>query len=100
LPTYLAATPGLTPTSVSNTLALYKDGTAKTTEHRVEWNGADNTYTWQNTYTITGTQIEFAYNCPPGADCIAPPRGIILGNHLSLDVSGGSGAIIYNYLAS
>jgi hypothetical protein len=100
LPTYLSATPGLTPTIVSNTLTLYKDGTAKTTEHRVEWNGVENTYTWQNTYTITGNQIEFVYNCPPNADCIAPPRGTIVGNRLVLDVSGGSGAIIYNYLSS
>ncbi|SRR6266571_369685 len=100
LPTYPAPTPGLTPTIVSNTLILYKDGTAQTTEHRVEWNGVDNTYTWQNTYTITGNQIKFAYHCPPNADCIAPPHGTILGNRLSLDVSGGSGAIIYNYLAS
>ena len=100
LPTYLAGTPGLTPTIVSNTLILYKDGTAKTTERRVEWNGVDHTYIWKNTYTRTGIEIEFAYHCPPAAMCIAPPHGKIIGNRLSLDVSGGSGAIIYNYLDS
>jgi len=100
LPTYLSGTPGLTPTIVSNTLILYKDGTAKTTERRVEWNGVDHTYNWQNTYTRTGIEIEFAYHCPPAAMCTAPPHGKIIGNRLSLYVSGGSGAIIYNYLGS
>src|SRR6266571_4041450 len=95
LPTYPAPTPGLTPTIVSNTLILYKDGTAKTTERCVEWNGVDHTYNWQNTYTRTGIEIEFAYHCPPAAMCTAPPHGKIIGNRLSLDVSGGSGAIIY-----
>ena len=100
LPTYLAPTPGATPTIISNTLILYKDGTAATTEHRIDWDGTERTVTYQQHYTIKGAIIEFAYDCPPGADCIAPPRGTIVGNHLALDVSGGAGSIIFNYNAT
>ena len=100
LPTYLVPTPGPTTTIISNRLTLYKDGTAQTTERRVEWDGTDHTVTYQQHYAINGSVIQFAYNCPPGADCIAPPRGTITGNQLSLDVSGGAGSVIYDYRAT
>src|SRR5204863_6181420 len=39
LPTYPAATPGLTPTILSNTVILNDDGHAAIIEHRTQWNG-------------------------------------------------------------
>jgi len=100
LPTYFAATPGFTTTIVSNTLVLYKDGTAEMVEHRIEWDGTDHTVTYDQQYTIKGSEIDFAYHCAPDAQCIAPPHGTIVGDRLALDVSGGSGAVIYDYQAS
>jgi hypothetical protein len=60
--------------------------------------GNDVTQTGTYTYTISGDHIAFGYNCPINANCIAPPSGTISGSNLSLDMSGGSGAIVYNYL--
>lgn len=98
LPTYMVSSVS-TPTIVSNTLTLYDDGTLKWTEHRVDANGVDGTYTSQNTYTLTGNEIKFAYHCPFGAMCAGPPRGTILGSRLALDIIG-TGAIVYDYIAN
>ena len=45
LPTYPAATPGLTPTILSSTLTLGNDGHASITEHQTEFDGTDVTRT-------------------------------------------------------
>ena len=101
LPTYPAVTPGLTPTILSSTVTLYKDGTAAITEHRTEWNGADATSTLTYTYQIAGNQIAFEMSppCPANALCVAPPKGTILGPLLSLEMGRINTYVIhYNYL--
>ena len=98
VPTYWMPIPE-SPTVISSTLHLDGAGNATLTEHRVQMTApGDFTATSTFTYTISGNQIAFGYSCPPNAQCVAPPRGIISGSHLSLDMSGGSGAIVYNYL--
>ena len=100
LPTYPAATPGLTPTILSNTVVLNDDGHAAIIEHRTQWNGVDVTDTTTYTYTIAGNEIQFAFSppCPPNALCIAPPRGTIFGPLLSLEMGHVNSYIIhYNY---
>jgi len=101
LPTYPAATPGLTPTILSSTLILDQDGHASITEHRTEWNGTDAIRTTNYTYLITGNRIEFDYDppCPPNANCVAPPKGEILGRHISLEMGRINTYVIhYNFL--
>lgn len=100
LPTFLAPLPsGMTPTIVSNTLTLFKDGTSETTEHRVEWDGTDHTVTYQQQYRINGA-LELELLCPADAICSSTPHGRITGDHLALDVDGALGPIIYNYIAT
>jgi hypothetical protein len=98
LPTYWSPIPE-SPTIISSTLHLDGAGNATLTEHRLQMTApGDFTVTSTYTYTISGNQISFGYNCPPNAQCVAPPHGTISGANLSLDMSGGSGAVVYNYL--
>jgi len=100
LPTYPAATPGLTPTILSSTLIFDQTGQATITEHRTEWNGIDATVVTKYTYRISDNEILFSYliPCPPNANCIAPPKGTFLLNRLSLEMGHlDSLVILYNY---
>ena len=96
LPTILSPIPE-SPTVVSSTLHLDGAGNATLTQYLRQM-GNNITQIATYTYTISGNHIAFGYNCPPYADCIAPPSGTISGSSLSLDMSGGSGTLIYNYL--
>ncbi|HJQ52952.1 MAG TPA: hypothetical protein VJ825_03805 [Gemmatimonadaceae bacterium] len=101
LPTYPAATPGLTPTILDGTVTLYSSGQATIFEHRTEWNGVDATYTTPYTYKIRNNVVEFAplTPCPPAAICAGPPAGTLsltLGR-MSLNMGGAEFPIIYNY---
>lgn len=84
------------PTILSGTLHLDGRRTATLTERRVEL-GTAATITSTYTYKITGNQILFSFYCPPNAGCIRPPAGTIDGLHISIDMSGGSRAIIYDF---
>jgi hypothetical protein len=98
LPTYLAPTPGLTPTIVSGTLVLDKAGHAEMTEHRIEWNGADITTTRHYSYTITDQHIELDLvdQCFIPEGC--PLQGTISADGLTLQMGQfDSQFILYNY---
>ena len=97
LPTYPAPTPGLTPTILSGSVVLDKNGEAVIIEHQTQWNGADFTSTIHFTYKITANQIEF--QLPPAPiDPITPPRGTISAAGLTLEMGRfGSGVILYDY---
>ncbi len=100
LPTYLAPTPGLTPTIVWGTLTLDESGNAVMTKHRMEWNGVETTNTVTYIYKINGTDIEFELSppCPINANCAAPPRGTITSSGISLEIGRyDSQVIVYNY---
>jgi hypothetical protein len=100
LPTYIAPTPGLTPTVVSGLLSLTESGEAVITEHRIEWNGAEVTYIAHYAYEIRDNQIQFLMlqPCPPNANCIAPPKGTITGGHLAVEIGRlDNQPILYNY---
>jgi hypothetical protein len=100
LPTYIAPTPGLTPTVVSGLLILDETGQAVMTENRIEWNGVDATYTVNYAYEIRGDQITFSMlqPCPPNATCLAPPKGTISFGRLALEIGRlGNQPILYNY---
>jgi hypothetical protein len=98
LPTYPAATPGLTPTILSQVLTLNDDGTAVIAEHRTQWDGTDVTLEGHYTYKIANGKIVFRFFCPFNADCISPPEGTIFGNKLSLVMGRlDTVPIIYNY---
>lgn len=101
LPTYPAATPGLTPTILEGTVTLEASGRATVVEHRTEWNGVDATYTTPYTYTIENNVVEFAplEPCPPAAICAGPPSGTLslAFGRLSLNMGGAEFPIIYNY---
>ena len=47
MPTYPAATPGLTPTIISQIVTLNDDGTALINEHRTDWDGDPITYNYR-----------------------------------------------------
>jgi len=100
LPTYPAATPGLTPTILDGTITLDPSGNATIFEHRTEWNGVDATYTTPYKYEIKGSVVEFSRlePCPPDAICSAPPQGklSLVSGGMSVNM-GGSFPIIYNY---
>ena len=96
LPTYLSPIPE-SPTIVSSTLHLDRAGNATLTQSLRQM-GNNITQIATYSYTISGNHIAFGYNCPPNANCLAPPSGTISGDNLSLDMSGGSGAVVYNYL--
>jgi len=103
LPTYIAATPGLTPTILSGTLSLAESGEAVMTEHRSEWNGVDATYTANYAYEIRGNQLTLLtlQPCPPNANCVAPPKGTIFLGRVALEVGRlDNQPILYNYLAA
>ena len=103
LPTYLAPTPGLTPTIVSGTLTLETTGQAVMTEHRIGFDGVEVELVSQYTYTINGGRIQFErlQPCPINALCTAPPTGTIFLNTLALQIGGPNSApIIYNYRLS
>ena len=100
LPTYPAATPGLTPTILSSTIVLDQTGIATVTEHRTEWNGVDATYVTNYRYTVNGTDLIFEYltPCPMGAFCADPPKGKLFVNRLALEVGRlDTNPIVYNY---
>ena len=100
LPTYLAPTPGLTPTIVWGALALDESGNAVMTEHRIEWNGVETTNTVTYIYKINGNDIEFELTppCPINAICAAPPKGTITSSGISLEIGRyDSQAIVYSY---
>ena len=104
LPTYLAATPGLTPTILDATLRLDDSGTAVITEHRRYFDGSEATITNTSTYTVSSNEIviESFWPCPINAICLGKIRGELTDGMLSLAVAplGGSDAfIIYNYRA-
>jgi len=100
LPTYPAATPGLTPTILDGTITLEPSGNATIFEHRTEWNGVDATYSTPYKYEIRGNVVEFSRlePCPPAAICSAPPQGklSLVSSNMSVTVSS-SFPIIYNY---
>jgi hypothetical protein len=100
LPTYLAPTPGLTPTIVSGSLILESGSHAVIMEHRVEYDGTERDVTSTYTYKINGAKIEFepVTMCPPNAICAGPPAGTITALGISLDLAPGNpGFIVYNY---
>jgi hypothetical protein len=100
LPTYLATTPGLTPTIVSGTLTLDRSGHASMTEHRIEYNGVQTDNTLNYTYKITGRTVQFEMLglCPPAAVCAGPPTGTISADGLGLTIYlFGSNTILYHY---
>jgi hypothetical protein len=100
LPTYLATTPGLTPTIVSSSLVFNSAGQAVIAEHRIEWDGSERDYTINYIYKIMGSTIVFepATPCPPNALCAAPPRGSLTPFGLTLDwAPNDPGRIVYNY---
>jgi hypothetical protein len=100
LPTYMAPTPGLTPTIVSGFLILEDFGRASMTEHRIEWNGLETDNTVNYAYTITGRKIEFEMLgfCPGTVMCAGPPTGTISADGLTLTIAlFGSNAILYDY---
>jgi hypothetical protein len=103
VPTYLSATPGLTPTilGASLTLDLEEAGKAVLTERRREFDGTETTVTNTFDYRIHGNEFEvgsFA-PCPPNANCVGTYKGTISSQALSLIIATTSidGSIIYNY---
>jgi hypothetical protein len=99
LPTYVAPTPGFSPTIVWGTLILYSSGKAVMTEYRREFD-TETTYTRNYKYRVTDNQIEFDYSppCPPNALCPILPKGTITPNGLTLEFGQfDSQAILYNY---
>jgi hypothetical protein len=96
LPTFLSPIPE-SPTIISSTLHLDGAGQTTMTEHRVQMAGGDLTFTSNYHYVITGNKIQFSFFCPSNADCIMPPTGTISGSQLSLDMSGGTKQLIYNF---
>jgi hypothetical protein len=100
LPTYPAATPGLTPTILSSTIVFDQTGVARITEHRTEWNGADATSVFNYTYHVSDNEILFDFldGCPADAICVATLRGTLFANRLSLQIGQlDSMVILYNY---
>jgi len=100
LPTYIAATPGLTPTILSGSLSLAESGEAEMTEHRTEWNGVDATYTVNYAYEIRNNEIIFSMlqPCPSNANCVAPPKGTISLGRIALEIGRlDNRPILYNY---
>ena len=100
LPTYMATTPGLTPTIVSGSLILNGAGRAVILEHRIEWDGSEHDYTSDYIYMITGSTIVFdrATPCPPNALCAAPPKGTVTPSGIAVDwAPNNPGLVVYNY---
>ena len=98
LPTYLSPIPEA-PTVVSARMLLEASGQATFIEHHIAMVRGDATDTTNYTYKITGNEIQFepVAPCPPDALCIAPPRGTINSSRMALDMSGGMGAVVYNF---
>ena len=92
------------PTIVSGTMVLNQLGFAAVTEDRVESNGTHTTITTHYIYTIRASQITFAdpVPCPPNANCVAPPTGMILDNGLRVQLVFPPGYLfmVYNYRVS
>jgi hypothetical protein len=100
VPTFLAPTPGETPTIVSGSLILNGAGQAVILEHRIEWDGAEHDYTSNYIYKITGSTIVFdrATPCPPNALCAAPPKGTVTAFGVAVDwVPSNPGFMVFNY---
>jgi hypothetical protein len=101
LPTYLSATPGLTPTILWASLTLEEAGKAVMTEHRREFDGTETTITNNFDYKIHGNAFEVGFfgTCPPNANCFGTYKGTISAQALSLTIAALSidGSIIYNY---
>jgi hypothetical protein len=92
LPTYLAATPGLTATILWASLTLDRAGKAEMTEHRrVEGPGILTEATYTNTfdYRIHGDKIEIGSfePCPINAICAPNMIGTISNSGLSLIIN-------------
>jgi len=99
LPTFPAATPGLTPTILGGTVVLDKTGHVVITEHRTEWDGTDRTSSVLYAYEIDGARITFRMDppCGPTANCVAPPTGTIFLGHLALEFAWYGGPIVFHY---
>lgn len=97
LPTYFAATPGLTLTVLSAYLTLQPDGTAFWFETRQNEAGAVTTITHDFNYTISGGRIEVG-SFGPCVDCTGTYKGDVSKDALSLVVAAfGQGGVVYNY---
>ncbi|MFL5638505.1 MAG: hypothetical protein ACJ78M_03960, partial [Gemmatimonadaceae bacterium] len=101
LPTYQAATPGLTAMIIHADLELDDAGHATWIEDRLQFDGTPVTYTTNYTYEIRGAEVEFETQpCPPNAICAGPPHGTISPITGDLDVEIGrfeSLPIIYHF---
>jgi hypothetical protein len=101
VPTYLSATPGLTPTILGASLTFEEAGKAVMTEDRREFDGTETTITNTFDYKIHGNAFEVGFfgPCPPNANCVGTYKGTISGQTLSLTIAALSidGSIIYNY---
>lgn len=99
LPTFISPVPE-GPTVLSGTFLL--DGASHATANEVRRDMSGNQYTFDATYryTISGNVIQFDFDphCGgPAIDCASPPKGLISGNHLLIDYSGGNSQPIYDY---
>jgi hypothetical protein len=97
LPTYFAATPGLTSTVLSAYLTLQTDGSAFWFETRRNEAGVVTTITHDFDYTISDGRIEVG-SFGPCVDCTGTYKGDVSKDALSLVVAAfGAGSVIYNY---
>ncbi len=93
IPTFLAPTPGLTPTILFASVTLDKEGKALWLEERREFDGTQTSI--RNTFDY---RITLNRPCPPNANCILPPKGTLFLGRLSLEMGHvNSTAILYNY---
>ena len=99
LPTLISAAPQA-PTVLSGAFQLASDGHASANELRRDFSGNEYTFSASYRYTISGNTIQFDYDpqCGgPAIDCARPPTGVISGDHLLIDYSGGNNTPIYDY---
>jgi hypothetical protein len=102
LPTYQAATPGLTATIITGNLTLDNAGQAVMIEQRQQFDGTDITLSTTYKYEIRGNEIVFSMlqPCPANANCVAPPKGAMspITGQIALEIGlFGSEPIIYNF---
>ena len=100
IPTFLAPTPGLTPTILFASVTLDKEGKALWLEERREFDGTQTSIRNTFDYRITLNRIEIGSNmpCPSNANCVGTYTGEISNETLSLNVqSTDAGPIVYNF---